>query len=72
MMFLSKAKTTKIPPVAGTLAETLAAKSRWGIEPSSEDLEKLKRDHTMSKHTSLVRYLEKKLVQAHDKVNKAE
>ncbi|PIA42980.1 hypothetical protein AQUCO_02000436v1 [Aquilegia coerulea] len=71
-LLVSNAKATKGPLVAGTLAETLAAKSRWGNEPTSEDMEKLKRDFATAKHASLVRYLEKKIARAQDKINKAE
>ncbi|KAF5198440.1 Crm-domain containing factor cfm3b protein [Thalictrum thalictroides] len=71
-LFVSNVKATKGPLVAGTLAETLAAKSRWGNEPSSEELEKMKRDFASAKHASLVRYLEKKIARAQDKINKAE
>lgn len=59
---VSKAKTARGPSfVAGTLAETMEARSRWGHQPSSEEIEKMKRDATLAKHASLVRYLEKKL-----------
>lgn len=47
--------------VAGTLAETLAATSRWGRQPSYEDVEKMMRDSTLSRHASLLRYLEQNL-----------
>lgn len=56
-----KAKIARGPFVAGTLAETMEARSRWGHQPSSEEIEKMKRDATLAKHASLVRYLEKKL-----------
>lgn len=51
----------KVPLVAGTLAETLAATSRWGTEPSNEEIEKMRRDSAVARHTSLVRLLQKKL-----------
>ncbi|KAF5950284.1 hypothetical protein HYC85_012277 [Camellia sinensis] len=58
--------------VAGTLAETMAATSQWGNQPSSQDIEKMKRDAAVSRHASLVRYLEKKLALAKGKIKKAE
>ena len=47
--------------VAGTLAETMAATSRWGKQPNSQDIEKMMRDSALERHAALVRYLEKKL-----------
>lgn len=57
----SKARSAKGPLVAGTLAETLAATSRWGSEPSKEDVGKMIRDSALARHASLVRYVGKKL-----------
>ncbi|KAK2989667.1 hypothetical protein RJ640_021587 [Escallonia rubra] len=57
----SNAEAAKRRLIAGTLAETLAATSRWCKQPS-----------TLARHTSLVRYLEKKLALAKGKVRKAE
>lgn len=54
-------KTVKGPLIAGTLAETLAATSRWGKEPSAEEIEKMRRDAAVARHSSLVKLLEKKL-----------
>ncbi|KAK9275797.1 hypothetical protein L1049_023067 [Liquidambar formosana] len=68
----SNLKSAKGPFVAGTLAETIAATSRWGNQPSSEDIEKMRRDSALAKYTSLARYLEKKLALAKEKVKKAE
>ncbi|KAF8406880.1 hypothetical protein HHK36_006001 [Tetracentron sinense] len=68
----SNAKAAKGPLVAGTLAETMAANSRWGNQPSSKDMEKMMRDAALARHASLVRYLEKKLAHAQKKVKKAE
>ena len=59
----SSVKTTKGPLVAGTLAETVAAVSRWGNQPSSEDVEEMIRDSALARHASLVKYLENKLAQ---------
>lgn len=58
----SKVKASKGPLVAGTLAETVAATSHWGKQPSSDDVEEMMRDSTLTRHVSLLRYLEKKLV----------
>lgn len=69
---VSKAKTSKAPLVAGTLAETLEAKTRWGNPLSSEDREKMRKDLDLAKHASLVRYLQRKLFFAKAKVRKAE
>lgn len=57
----SDAKTLKVPLVAGTLAETMAATSRWGNQPSSKEMEKIINESISAKQASLVRYLEKKL-----------
>ena len=57
----SKVKSAKSPLVAGTLAETLAATSRWGNEPDEEDVEKMMRDSTLARHASLIRYVGQKL-----------
>ncbi|XP_065019659.1 CRM-domain containing factor CFM3, chloroplastic/mitochondrial-like [Musa acuminata AAA Group] len=65
-------KSRKGQLVAGTLAETLEAKSRWGNPFSAEEREMLKKDMVLAKHASLVRYLERKLVFAESKVRKAE
>jgi len=46
---------------AGTLAETMAATSRWGNQPSSEDVQKMIRDSALTRHALLVRYLQNKL-----------
>lgn len=59
--------------VAGTLAETIAATSRWGGgQPGSQEIEKMRRDSAVSRHASLVRLLEKKLALANGKIKKAE
>lgn len=63
----SKAKTPQDPMVAGTLAETMAATSRWGNQPSSEDVQKMIRDSALTRHALLVSYLEKKLALVSDK-----
>ncbi|XP_039173820.1 CRM-domain containing factor CFM3B, chloroplastic-like [Eucalyptus grandis] len=58
--------------VAGTLTETLAATSRWGNEISSKDVEQMRRDESLNKHTAFLKYLEKKLALAKGKVKRAE
>ncbi|KAL2501244.1 CRS1/YhbY (CRM) domain-containing protein [Forsythia ovata] len=58
-------EAAKQPLVAGTLAETIAATSRWGNEPSSAEIEKMMRDSAIARHASLVHFLERK--QALDK-----
>ncbi|CBI27903.3 unnamed protein product, partial [Vitis vinifera] len=68
----SKARSAKGPLVAGTLAETLAATSRWGSEPSEEDVGKMIRDSALARHASLVRYVGKKLAHAKAKLKKTE
>lgn len=57
----SKVRPAKSPLVAGTLAETLAATSHWGSEPSEEHVEKMMRDSALARHASLVRYVGQKL-----------
>lgn len=57
----SKAKASKGPLVAGTLAETKAATSRWGNQPTGEDVQKMIRDSALTRHALLVRYLQNKL-----------
>lgn len=57
----SKAKSTKGPLVAGTLAETKAATSRWVNEKSSEEFQTMRKELAAARHASLVKFLEKKL-----------
>ncbi|KAI3943357.1 hypothetical protein MKW92_003672 [Papaver armeniacum] len=71
-LIFSKSKVSQNPLVAGTLAESLAANSRWANQPSSKEMEEMKRKLALDKHTSLVKYLEKKLTQSQEKVKKAE
>lgn len=56
-----KAKASKQPLVAGTLAETVAATSRWGNEPNSAEMEKMMRDTAVARHAALVNSLHRKL-----------
>ncbi|KAK6236481.1 RNA-binding [Theobroma cacao] len=67
----SNAKASKLPLVAGTLAETTAATSRWGHQPSIEEVEEMKKNSALTQQASLVRYLEKKLALAIGKLRKA-
>ncbi|KAI3801201.1 hypothetical protein L1987_29305 [Smallanthus sonchifolius] len=62
----------KGPLVAGTLAETMAATSRWGTEPGSEEIERMRREAAVARHTSLVKLLENKLALANRKIKNAE
>lgn len=58
---VSNVSTPKWPYLAGTLAESLEANSRWGREPSAEERRKLIKYAAFAKHASLVKYLEGKL-----------
>ncbi|XP_071726708.1 CRM-domain containing factor CFM3, chloroplastic/mitochondrial-like [Rutidosis leptorrhynchoides] len=69
---LTTKNAVKGPLVAGTLAETMAATSKWGIQPSSEEIEKMRRDLAVARHTSLVRLLQNKLALANGNIIKAE
>ncbi|ERN02031.1 hypothetical protein AMTRI_Chr02g223980 [Amborella trichopoda] len=69
---LSNTSTARGPLVAGTLEETLEAKSRWGMQPSTHERDEMKRDMTLSRHAALIKHLEKKLALAKRKVSKAE
>ncbi|PKA66200.1 Chloroplastic group IIA intron splicing facilitator CRS1, chloroplastic [Apostasia shenzhenica] len=68
----SYSKAVTGPLVAGTLTETLEAYNHWTYQPNSEEREKMRTDLALSKHASLVRYLERKLSYAIAKVRKAE
>ncbi|CAN0901292.1 CRM-domain containing factor CFM3, chloroplastic/mitochondrial [Linum grandiflorum] len=68
----SNIKTTQLPPVAGTLAETVAATSRWGKQPSREDIEEMMRGSHVARISSLLKYLQNKLAIANGKLKKAE
>ncbi|KAK4479071.1 hypothetical protein RD792_014582 [Penstemon davidsonii] len=65
-------KSYKQPLVAGTLAETLAAKSRWGNQPDSAQIEKMMRDAALAKHASLINSLHNRLALAKGKMGQAE
>lgn len=68
----SSVRTPKQPLVAGTLAETVAATSRWGNQPNSAQIEKMMRDTAVSRHVSLVNSVQRKLAFAKHKIKKAE
>ncbi|WOL03007.1 CRM-domain containing factor CFM3, chloroplastic/mitochondrial isoform X1 [Canna indica] len=69
---VASVRIAKGPLVAGTLAETVEAKSRWGKPLSSKEREMVKKKMVLAQHASLVRYLERKLIFAKSKVRKAE
>lgn len=56
-----KLKASKQRLVAGTLAETVAATSRWGNQPDSAEMEKLMRDAAVARQATLINSLERKL-----------
>ncbi|XP_011093738.1 CRM-domain containing factor CFM3, chloroplastic/mitochondrial [Sesamum indicum] len=72
MLIDPKAKASKQPLVAGTLAETIAATSRWGTHPNSAEKEKMMRDAAVARHASMVDSLQRKLAIAKSKIGKAE
>lgn len=45
----------------GTLAETRAATTNWGHQPSKQEAEKMMRESTLDRLSSLIRNHEKKL-----------
>ncbi|KAL7095970.1 hypothetical protein ACP275_10G056200 [Erythranthe tilingii] len=69
-----KALSKKHKPllVAGTLAETIAATTRWGNQSNGADMEKMMRDNAVDRHAFLVNSLQKKLALAKEKMRKAE
>nr|GMD99601.1 CRM-domain containing factor CFM3, chloroplastic/mitochondrial [Ipomoea batatas] len=69
---VSNRRTAKRPLVAGTLAETIAATSRWANPPSNQEIEKMMKDAAEARHATLIRFLEYKLALANRKLKKAE
>ncbi|TVU09316.1 hypothetical protein EJB05_42781 [Eragrostis curvula] len=65
-------KESKVPLVAGTLAETTEAKSRWGDALNDKQREEEMKRLAFAKHTSLLKNLKRKLISAKTKVAKAE
>lgn len=63
-----KVKASNAPLVAGTLAETIAATSRWGSHRSGQDIESMREDSTLAKLESLIEYHEKKLALVSNKM----
>lgn len=61
---VSQGKPTrkKTPLLAGTLAETIAASSRWAPDASSVDVEELKREAASIKRAALIRDLDLRLL----------
>ncbi|ESQ54265.1 hypothetical protein EUTSA_v10024391mg [Eutrema salsugineum] len=68
----SQGKSPKTQLLAGTLAETIAASSRWAPEASSVDIEELKRESASIKRAALIRNLNVRLVHAKQKLRRAE
>jgi len=56
----SNSTNREVPVVAGTLAETVAATSRWGKQPTREELEKMMKESAMARRASLIKYLQNK------------
>jgi RNA-binding protein YhbY len=68
----SQAKSPKTQLLAGTLAETIAASSRWAPNASSVDIEELKRESASIKRAALIRDLELRLLYGKQKLRRAE
>ncbi|KAG7545692.1 RNA-binding CRM domain [Arabidopsis suecica] len=68
----SQAKSPKTQLLAGTLAETIAASSRWAPDASSVDIEELKRESASIKRAALIRDLELRLLYGKQKLRRAE
>ncbi|CAN6195690.1 unnamed protein product [Urochloa humidicola] len=62
----------KGPLVAGTLAETTEAKSRWGDSLNDKQREEEMKRLALMKHTSVLNNLKRKLILAKTKIAKAE
>ncbi|KAL0660019.1 hypothetical protein Bca4012_080604 [Brassica carinata] len=69
---VSQGKRIKTPLLAGTLAETIAASSRWAPDASSVDVEELKREAASIKRAALIRDLDLRLLYAKQKLKKTE
>jgi hypothetical protein len=50
-----------MPLLAGTLAETRAATANWGHQPCKQEVEKMMRESTLDRFSSLIRNHENKL-----------
>ncbi|WCJ42692.1 CRS1 / YhbY (CRM) domain-containing protein [Euphorbia peplus] len=67
-----KTSQSQGPLVAGTLAETMAATSRWSIQHGSEEVDKMRREASLARRASLIRNLQNRLHLARGKMTKAE
>ncbi|KFK29529.1 chloroplastic group iia intron splicing facilitator chloroplastic-like [Arabis alpina] len=68
----SPVKLPKTQLLAGTLAETIAASSRWAPEAGSVDIEELKRESASIKRAAIIRDLDLRLVYGKQKLRRAE
>ncbi|KAL3618856.1 hypothetical protein CASFOL_037304 [Castilleja foliolosa] len=69
---INPTKISKQRLVAGTLAETMAATSRWGNQPDSAEMDKMMREKEVARHAFLVKSLQNKLDLAKGKIRMAE
>ncbi|RDX57721.1 CRM-domain containing factor CFM3, chloroplastic/mitochondrial, partial [Mucuna pruriens] len=69
---VSNSKASQVPLFAGTLAETRAATTNWGHQPSKQEIENMIRDSALNKLSSLIKNHEKKLALAKAKFRQAE
>ena len=58
---VSSIKTSRLPQIAGTLSETLEAKTRWDYELDDVERERVAQDLILEKQASQIKFLEKKL-----------
>ncbi|CAI8611049.1 unnamed protein product [Vicia faba] len=69
---ISNSKSSQRPLFAGTLAETKAATANWGHQPCTQEVEKMMRESTLDRLSSLIRSHKNKLALAKAKFRKAE
>ncbi|GAU34786.1 hypothetical protein TSUD_205900 [Trifolium subterraneum] len=69
---ISNRKSSQMPLLAGTLAETRAATANWGHQPCKQEVEKMIRESTLGRLSSLIRHHENKLALAKTRFRKAE
>lgn len=69
---VSNSKASQVPLFAGTLAETRAATTNWGHQPSKQEIENMMRNSALNKLSSLIKNHEKKLALAKAKFRRAE
>lgn len=60
---ISNSKSSQMPLFAGTLAETKAATTNWGHQPSKQEVEKMIRESSLDRLSSIIRNNEKNLAQ---------